>query len=210
MNKQFRRLAACILLTGLCCSAALCTGCGTKQSSNGSVGQSVYIPEVPESIISEDEPGESFDTDLGTVLNFEDKLDIKLDQIIELDDIDKTQYRVIIAEMTITNKTTSKIDCSTLTHFSAIIDGTNKKESVYDVQAAVPARKYYTKINSPLQSFNQEIQPGETVQGYVELLAPPAWSELKLVYTPYKYYSNDSVEINLDESKFTHYTEKLS
>ena len=32
MKRQLRRLAAGLLLTGLCCSALLCTGCGSGNS----------------------------------------------------------------------------------------------------------------------------------------------------------------------------------
>ena len=213
MKKTLRRLAVGLLMTGLCCSAVLCTACGSGNSQSadksGSPGRSIYVPEVPESRVSEDEPGETLTINLGETLNYKDKLDITLDQIIELDDVDKMKYRVVIAEVTIANKTTEKIDCSTLTHFSAIIDGEEVDDAVYDVQASVPARKYYTKINSPLKSFNQEIKGGETVKGYVELLAPSSWSDMQITYMPYKFYNNDVVLLNLDEAKFTHYSEPL-
>ena len=73
-----------------------------------------------------------------------------------------------------------------------------------DVQAAVSARKYYTSINSPLENFNQAIEGGQTLDGYVYIYAPTAWKEMQLVYTPYKYYNTDQIIFTLAEENFLH------
>lgn len=216
MMKQFRMLTAFLLAAGLCCSAALCTACGQNNSQSGddlhggeNSGKSLYVPEVPDSRVSEDEPGTDLPGALGETVRHEDKLEVTLDQVIEVDDVNKTQYRVVIAEMTISNLSSEKIDCSSLTHFSIIIDGEEQEEPLRDVQASVVARKYYTQIGSDLLSFNQAIEGGETIKGYICIYAPTAWTDMQLVYKPYKYYTNDRVILTLDEGQFVHYTEDL-
>lgn len=217
MMKQLRMLTASLLAAGLCCSAVLCTACGQNGSQTGddrkngdSTGRSLYVPEVPESRVSEDEPGEELTGAIGDTIRLQDKLEVTLNQVVELDDIDKTQYRVLLAEMTITNLSSEKIDCSTLTHFSIIIDGTEQVEPLRDVQASVAGRKYYTKISSDLLAFNQAVQGGETIKGYVSVYAPTAWSDMQLVYTPYMYYTNDRIILDMDEGQFVHYSDSLS
>lgn len=216
MMKQLRVMTACLLAAALCCAAALCTACGDSSQSSGAENssqgseKSIYVPEVPESRVSEDEPGDELTGIQGETVQYQDKLEVTLDQVVELDDVDKMNYRVLLAEITITNRASEKIDCSTLTHFSIIIDGEEQDEPVRDVQASVPGRKYYTKTGSDLMPFNQEVKGGETVKGYVYIYAPTSWSEMQLVYMPYKYYTNDRILLNIDESTFTHYTESLS
>lgn len=212
--KTLRKCSVLLLAAALCCTAAFSTGCGGSSSSNDdddypNGGVSIYSPEVPDSRVDENTPGTDQDAAIGDTVNYNDKVSVALNNLIEVDDVDKTTYRVLLAEMTVTNNSTEKIDCSTLTHFTTVIDGTEDHDPVRDVQASVAARKYYTAINSTLQAFNQEIQPGETVSGYVSIYAPTSWKEMKLVYIPYKYYNNDRILFDLDEGKFTHYSEKL-
>lgn len=212
--KMLRSCTLLMLAAALCCTAALSTGCGEKIPSDTDYSAadnnvSVYSPEVPESRIDENVPGSSMNAGIGETVNYNDKISVTLDQVIEVDDVDKIQYRVLLAEMTITNNGTEKIDCSTITHFAMDIDGTESASPVRDVQASVAARKYYTAIGSTLEAFNQEIKPGESVAGYVSIYAPTSWSDMSLIYTPLKYYSNDRVIFSIDESKVTHYSEKL-
>lgn len=216
MMKQLRMLTASLLAAGLCCSAVLCTACGQNSSQSGedsregdTTRKSIYVPEVPDSRVSEDVPGAELTCSLGETVRHEDKLEVTLDQVIEVDDVIKTQYRVVIAEMTISNLSSEKIDCSSLTHFTCFIDGEEQAEALRDVQGAVVARKYYTQIGSDLQSFNQAIEGGETVKGYICVFAPTAWTDMEIVYTPYKYYTNDHITLTLDEGQFVHYEEDL-
>lgn len=207
------RICSALLLTAaLCCSAMLSTGCGEKipTDQGGDDTVSVYAPEVPENRVNEDAPGSTLNGSIGETVNYNDKVSVSLDRVIEVDDVDKTKYRVLLAEMTITNNSAEKIDCSTITHFAMSIDGDEQTAPVRDVQASVAARKYYTAISSELTAFNQEIKAGETVTGYVSIYAPTSWSSMALVYTPYKYYNTDRVIFDIDEGKVTHYSEKLS
>lgn len=216
MMKQIRKITAFMLAAGLCCTALLCTACGESSGSskenNGEAnsGRSIYVPEVPETPVSEDAPGEDFSLAIGETLQYNDKLEITFDRAVELDDVNKMEYRVLLAEITITNKSDVKLDCSTLTHFYLIVDGEEDVEATRDAQASVAARKYYTKTGSSLLSFNQEIAAGESLSGYAYIYAPTAWEEMQLVYMPYRYYNNDRVLFNIDESKLTHYAESLS
>lgn len=214
MKKQLRVMTASLLAAGLCCASVLCTACAQKPSqsedSEGGNVQSIYVPEVPENKVSADEPGSDYTAAVGETFLYDGKLEVTVDRVMELDDVDKLQYRALLAEMTITNKSDSKVDCSALTHFSIIIDGTEKTEPLRDVQAAVAGRKYYTKIGSELKSLNQAIESGETITGYVSIFAPSAWSEMTLVYMPYKYYNNDRIEFTIDEGELVHYSESLS
>lgn len=205
MMRKLRSAAVLVFAAALCSASVLCTGCGESQKSSSlEVGGSIYMPEVPDSRVDENTPGDDFSGVIGDTVNYADKLDITLNNVIEIDNINKLEYRVLLAEMTIHNKTAEKIDCSTLTHFSMIIDGTEDTNPVRDVQAAVPGRKYYTSINSTMESFNQAIEGGQTVDGYVYIFAPTSWSDMQLIYTPYKYYNTDRVIFTLDESKFDH------
>ncbi len=207
MMKKRRFAAVLLLAASLCGASVFCTGCGNNSSTGG---ESVYMPEVPDSRISEDVPGKEYKAGIGETVSYDGKLDIALNKVVEIDDVDKTQYRVLIAELTIKNNSSAKIDCSALTHFKVYIDGELSKDAVRDVQAAVAARKYYTAINSTMDVLNQEIASGESASGYVYIFAPPAWKEMQLNYMPYKYYSNDTVIFDLDEGKLEHYTEKFS
>ena len=210
--KNYRQYAAVVLAAALTCTVcAGLAGCGSKNggSSEEEFIDSVYTPEVPENPVPDSVPGETIEAAVGEQVNFENKLTVTLDQAIELDDVNKASYRVLVLEMTVSNNTDKKIDCQTLTHFKMLIDGEESLNAVRDVSAAVLARKYYAKTGGDLQSFNQEIAPGETAKGYVYVYAPTAWKEMKLIYTPYRYYSNDRILFDLPEENLTHYSEAL-
>ncbi len=210
--KQIRQYAAMVFAAALTCTAAFSmTGCKSNPAPKAEeeAYESVYTPEVPENPINEDIPGSEQTAKIGETVNYDNKLTVTLDRAIEIDDVNKVEYRVILCEMTVVNNTDKKIDCQTLTHFKMKIDGELTVNPVRDVSAAVVARKYYSKIGSDLKSFNQEVKPGETVKGYVYIYAPTKWDEMKLIYTPYRYYSNDTIEFDLPEEQLTHYSEKI-
>ena len=207
MRNKLRSAAVLLLAAALCGTAALCTGCGNPGgAADSDEGYSVYSPEVPDSRVDENTPGETYNGAIGETIHYNDKLDVTLSDVIEIDNVNKMEYRVLLAEMTISNKTSEKIDCSTLTHFMTVIDGTEDTNSVRDVQAAVSGRKYYASIQSNMESFNQAIVAGETVTGYVYIFAPTSWKEMQLVYMPYKYYNTDRVIFTLAEEQFLHKT----
>jgi len=209
-----RRSAAILLTAALICSAGILTGCSEKSSKDDNVRfvsdnpdeeRSLYTPEVPDSRIDESVPGNDTSAGIGSTVNYEDKISVTLNRVVEIDDVVKTEYRVLIAEMTIENKSDKKLDCQTLTHFTAVIDDEEYYEAVKDVRAAIAARKYCTKVNNGLKSLNQAIEPGEKLTGYVYLGMPTAWKSLQLVYKPYKYYSNDRIIFDIPEADEEHY-----
>lgn len=209
MKTRLLRNGAVLLLSAVLCGSALSlAGCGNKISHNPNTSEA-YAPIVPDSKIDEDAPGKQYDTVIGTPLDYEGKLSVTLDRVVELDDAATTSNRVLLAELTIVNHTDKEIDCSTLTHFSAYVDDEKAGGVVSDIRAGIAARKYYTQTQSSLQSFNQAIQPGETLVGYAAMYLPTAWKSLTLCYTPYKYYSNDNLNFLIDESKLVHYTDAL-
>ena len=189
----------------------IATGCGSKSNpaSNEDVYDSVYTPEVPENPISEDVPGNTQNAGIAQTINYDNKLTVTLDRAVEIDDVNKAEYRVILCEMTVANNSDKKIDCQTLTHFKMRIDGEININATRDVSAAVVARKYYAKTGSDLKSFNQEVKAGETVKGYVYVYAPTKWDSMQLVYTPYRYYSNDTIEFEIPEESLEHYSEPI-
>lgn len=209
--KSFRQYAALILAAAITCSAAFTlTGCGSRNhSSEDEFIDSVYTPEVPENPVPDDVPGKEQRAAIGDDVLFDNKISAKLDRVIELDAVNKSSYRVLLCEMTITNNDSKKIDCQTLTHFRMNIDGEDAGNSVRDISAAVLARKYYSRTHSDLKSFNQAIEPGQTLQGYVYVYAPTSWDTMELVYVPKRYYTNDCIIYELDEDRFEHYAEDL-
>ena len=115
-----RRTAAAILAGVLCLSLA---GCAAGSSGSDAPAESVYSPVVPQNPIAEDVPGENLGAEIGETVSYQEKVTASLNQVIELDDTDKTKSRTLIAEMTITNNSDAAIDCSTLTHFSGRVNG---------------------------------------------------------------------------------------
>ncbi len=203
-HRILRGAAAALCAAALCCTAPLMlTGCGDSSSHVD------YAPFVPDSKIDENVPGETINAGIGDTADYQGKLTVKLDRVVELDSYASQSSRVLLAEMHITNNTDKAIDCSTLTHFTALTNGEQTDRVTENITSEVYARRYYTKIGSDLRSYNQAIEPGQTVEGYISLMAPSSWQTLTLKYIPYKYYSNDAVLFDLEESKLTHYTESL-
>ena len=209
MNTRLLRTGAALLLSAVLCGSALSlTGCGNKISHNPNTSEA-YAPYVPDSKIDEEAPGKQYDSSIGLTIDYEGKVSATLDRVVQLDDMTTTANRVLLAEMTIVNHTDKELDCSTLTHFTAYLDSEQNNGIVSDIHANIAARKYYTQIQSSLQSFNQAIKPGETLVGYVPLYLPSSWKNLSLTYIPYKYFSNDNLNFKIDEDKLVHYTEVL-
>ncbi len=217
--KSIRRAAALLLTAGICCSACVCLSGCSDNSGDSSVRHavshneeefvSIYVPEVPDQPVDSSVPGESLEAGIGETLDYDGKVSVTLDKVVEVDDVNKVEMRVLLCEMTIKNTSDAKIDCQNITHFRAIIDGNEEFEPVKDVRAGITARKYYSQTGSTLDIFNREIAPGETVKGYVYLGMPTAWSTMQLCYMPYKYYNNDRLLFQIKEGDQEHFTDKL-
>lgn len=211
--RNLRKQAA--LLLALTCSAVVLAGCSNPFGGNAAQTgetqpkQTVYSPTVPENRIDESVPGSDINAALGENVVYDNKVSVTLNQVIEIDDVNKAKNRVLLAELTITNNSDAPIDCSTLTHFALAIDGQDELEPLRDVVAAIVARKYYTAIQSDLQNFNQQIAAGASISGYVYIGAPTKWDTMQLSYIPYKYYNNDRIIFDLKEADFVHYTNDL-
>ena len=205
MKQHSVRLAAVLLAGVLSFSLCVLTSCKGKESSN----VEVYTPYVPENKIDENAPGEELDTRIGETINYQDKVSVTLNQVIEFDSGNNGSNRFFVAELSITNNSSGSIDCSSLTHFSSRINDDDDTSPVRNVNAAIFARKYYTKIGSDMMLLNQAIDPGQTVDGYIYFASPEEWEKLQIIYIPYKYYSNDKVLFEITEEKITHYTEEL-
>lgn len=214
--RHHQKSAALLLSAALLFTSGALFGCNNDSvtpdnGTNSVAGEQVYYPRVPKNPIAEDAAGENTNSKLGETVNYKDKLSVSLDKVIALDSKSGTGGIAFIAEMTITNNSTESIDCSTGTHFSTIIDGEEDFHPVINVSPAIFARQYYAAINqSDFVSFNQEIKAGETVKGYVTFKTPEKYDELKLVYIPYKYYSNDKVIFSIDEASITHFSQPLN
>ncbi len=216
MNSRFFRRQAILLALTLTCSAAMLAGCANNTDRNTSSindadrpHHTVYSPTVPENRVDDDAPGQNIDAVIGEEVNYDNKITAKVNQVVEIDDVNKANGRTLLAEMTITNNSDAAIDCSTLTHFSLIIDDQEDIEPLRNVVSAIIGRKYYTQIKSDLQNFNSKIEAGQTLTGYVYIGAPTSWKSLKLVYIPYRYYNTDRITYDIKEDELVHYTEDL-
>lgn len=219
MIKHLHRSAAFLLSAALLLTSTALCGCnknngGSDSSSvsdsSANKGTPVYSPTIPDNPIDESIPGKDLAGTIGTAADYDGKVSVTLNNFTELDAKSGTGGRVFVAEMTVTNNSSEKIDCSTGTHFTTNIDGETSYLTVIDVSAAIYARQYYTTIGKDaFMNFNQAIEPGQTVEGYVALKAPATFKDLKLIYTPYKYYSNDTVTFSIAESDITHYKQSF-
>ena len=206
---HFRKSAAFLLSAGMLLSAVTFCGCNKKDES--SYGEPTYAPVVPANPIGEDVAGTKTEGKAGDTLDYDGKVTATLSKVIELDAKSGTGGKIMIAEMTISNKSDKAIDCSTATHFGLISDDSEESLSdVVDISAAIFARQYYTALNSDLVALNQQVAAGETINGYVTFKAPADYKELKLVYTPYKYYSNDKVLFDITPDLVSHYVQSIA
>lgn len=195
----------------LLCAATLCTGaclsgCNDNSNPETSALETVYSPTVPENPISPDAEGAVINAKVGETVNYQDKVTVTLDKVVELDKAATTAGRVFCAEFTITNNSDATIDCTTLTHFTATRNGKENLAIVRNTASAIFARRYYTTIGSDLMSFNDPIAAGETLTGYVYMRVESPFDDLSISYIPYKYYSNDTVVFAITEEDLEHYT----
>ncbi len=211
--KHQHSISALVLSAAVLLSAVSLCGCGESGNAQNPDEpiSTAYAPSVPENPVADDAAGQVTSGKKGDTINYSDKVSVVINDIVELDTKSGTGGRILLAEMTITNTGTEKIDCSIGTHFGLVADGGEESlADVIDVGAQIFARQYYTHISSTLQPFNQAIEPGQSVQGYISFKAPATFSELKLMYTPFKYYNNDKVEIVIAEGDIRHYVESFS
>ena len=206
-HRMFRRASALLLSAVLCGAAAAMTGC--SGSSEDETVNSTYYPFVPDSKIDESVPGETMTGGIGDTVDYQGKVSVKLSRVVELDCYSTSSGRTLLAEFSVTNNTDKALDCSWLTHFSAACDGQENEELTNNIVSSINARKYYTATQSDMEALYQAIDPGQTLLGYISIAAPTTWNSLVLRYTPYKYYSNDTLEFTIDESKLTHFADKL-
>lgn len=205
MQNHFRKRTAALLCSVMLCAAAM-TGCNDNSSQNDS-GNSIYYPTVPESRVDPNEKGEVLTAKVGEVANYKDKVTAKITKVVELDNSASDSGRILLAEMEITNLSTGTLDCTVLSHFGAFIGGEKQTDIIADLAASIFARRYYTTIDSDLQSFNTPIQPDETVTGYVYMRVPTDFEGLQLTYIPYQYYSNDAIHFSITEADLEHFTQ---
>lgn len=210
MKYTFRKTAALLLCAAMLCAGAGLSGCNGSNEPPESALETAYSPTVPENPIASDAPGESVGAKVGETVNYQDKVSVTLNKVVELDHAATTVGRVFCAELTIINNSDSTIDCTTLTHFTCTRNGETDASIVRDISASVAARKYYTAIGSNLLNFNTPIAPGETAEGYVYMRVASPFEELTLTYIPYKYYSNDTVDFSITEADLEHYTALLN
>ena len=74
MMRKLRSAAILLLAAALCSASVFCTGCANNNSV-ADQGGSIYTPEVPESRVDEDEPGNEYVGSIGETVNYVDKLD---------------------------------------------------------------------------------------------------------------------------------------
>ncbi len=208
MQNQFRKLTAALLCGVMLCAATAMTGCNDNSSNPTKEPlETAYSPTIPDSRVDPNEQGEITEAKVGETVNYQDKVSATVTKVVELDISANEKGRVLLAEMTITNNSNSTIDCTTLSHFDAFIGDQSRTDIVRELSASIFARRYYTTINSDLQSFNTPIAAGETVHGYVYMRVPTDFTDLKLSYIPYQYYSNDAIYFSITEEDLEHFTQ---
>lgn len=206
MNLLFRKTAAVLLCAAMLCSGACLTGCSNGPDGASSAVETAYSPTMPENPISPDAEGAVINAKVGETVNYQDKVSVTLDKVVELDNAETTVGKVFVAEFTITNNSDATIDCTILTHFTATRNGVTNAGILRNTASAIFARKYYTAIGSDLMSFNNPIAAGETLTGYVYMRVEAPYEDLSISYIPYKYYSNDAIVYEITEEDLEHYT----
>ncbi len=206
--KQWNR-GAVLALALLLAASPLATGCQDKPDKQGSTDsiEYAYSPEVPSETINPNEPGEALDAVLGEAVQYvssstHNNVTVTLNKVIELDDKKTATGRVLLCELTIENHSETKIDASSLTHFTVLHNGEEKLDCTRSTYANVMANQFYGA--SGLSVLNQAIEPNQSVTGRVALQVPLSWDSLKLVYIPLKYYTTDTIQFDLKESEITH------
>ena len=99
------------------------------------------------------------------------------------------------------NNSGKVLDLSYLTHFSTDVDGT-VTDVGHSALANSQAAKYYANTGRKL--VHQQVAAGEKISFVVALEIPSERKDLKLIYTPYKYYSNDTIDFEIKPEDIQH------
>lgn len=86
---------------------------------------------------------------------------------------------MLAIEVELTNNTEETLNISALNDFYISIDG-SPEEVGFSMQSVLAA----TDLIEDYQSFDFNVEAGQTVSGYITLEAKTGWKEIKLSYTP--------------------------
>ncbi|WP_295089224.1 DUF4352 domain-containing protein [uncultured Ruminococcus sp.] len=205
---HFRKGAA-ITIAALCMLSPLAAGCNNDSSSNALPETTEYVVPVPEDRISESVKGEVVDAQVGKPAEYnntekQEKLQVEVEAVKALDKFtnkDEKKTEILFVEMNLTNNSGKVLDLSYLTHFSTDVDG-EVTDVGHSALANSQATKYYANTGRKL--VHQQVAAGEKVSFVVALEVPSERKELKLIYMPYKYYSNDTIDFLIKPEDIQH------
>ncbi|MCI5816392.1 DUF4352 domain-containing protein [Ruminococcus sp.] len=205
---HFRKGAA-ITIAALCMLSPLAAGCNNDSSSNALPETTEYVVPVPEDRISESVKGEVVDAQVGKPAEYnntekQEKLQVEVEAVKALDKFtnkDEKKTEILFVEMNLTNNSGKVLDLSYLTHFSTDVDG-EITDVGHSALANSQATKYYANTGRKL--VHQQVAAGEKVSFVVALEVPSERKELKLIYMPYKYYSNDTIDFLIKPEDIQH------
>lgn len=205
---HFRKGAA-ITIAALCMLSPLAAGCNNDSSSNALSETTEYVVPVPEDRISESVKGEVVDAQVGKPAEYnntekQEKLQVEVEAVKALDKFtnkDEKKTEILFVEMNLTNNSGKVLDLSYLTHFSTDVDG-EVTDVGHSALANSQATKYYANTGRKL--VHQQVAAGEKVSFVVALEVPSERKELKLIYMPYKYYSNDTIDFLIKPEDIQH------
>ena len=205
------RKGAAITLAALCMLSPLAAGCNNDSSSNTVPEGTEYVVPVPdpEDRISESVKGAVVDAQVGKPAEYnntekQEKLQVEVEAVKALDKFtnrDDNKTEILFVEMNLTNNSGKILDLSYLTHFSTDVDGT-VTDVGHSALANSQATKYYANTGRKL--VHQQVAAGEKVSFVVALEVPSERKDLKLIYTPYKYYSNDTIDFEIKPEDIQH------
>ena len=205
---HFRKGAA-ITIAALCMLSPLAAGCNNDSSSNALPETTEYVVPVPEDRISESVKGEVVDAQVGKPAEYnntekQEKLQVEVEAVKALDKFtnkDEKKTEILFVEMNLTINSGKVLDLSYLTHFSTDVDG-EVTDVGHSALANSQATKYYANTGRKL--VHQQVAAGEKVSFVVALEVPSERKELKLIYMPYKYYSNDTIDFLIKPEDIQH------
>ena len=203
------RKGATITIAALCMLSPLAAGCNNDSSSNALPETTEYVVPVPEDRISESVKGEVVDAQVGKPAEYnntekQEKLQVEVEAVKALDKFtnkDEKKTEILFVEMNLTNNSGKVLDLSYLTHFSTDVDG-EITDVGHSALANSQATKYYANTGRKL--VHQQVAAGEKVSFVVALEVPSERKELKLIYMPYKYYSNDTIDFLIKPEDIQH------
>ena len=205
---HFRKGAA-ITIAALCMLSPLAAGCNNDSSSNALPETTEYVVPVPEDRIAESAKGEVVDAQVGKPAEYnntekQEKLQVEVEAVKALDEFtnkDEKKTEILFVELNLTNNSGKVLDLSYLTHFSTDVDG-EVTDVGHSALANSQATKYYANTGRKL--VHQQVAAGEKVSFVVALEVPSERKELKLIYMPYKYYSNDTNDFLIKPEDIQH------